>query len=58
MLIDNFCIIDNNTIEIKNTKFDSGEEDTLNSTTKQTTRRATPIKKTAAPTGRRYKPNN
>lgn len=45
-------------IEIKNTKFDSGEEDTLNSTTKQTTRRATPIKKTAAPTGRRYKPNN
>jgi len=45
-------------IEIKNTKFDSGEEDTLNSTTKQTTRRATPIKQTAAPTGRRYKPNN
>lgn len=43
-------------IEIKNTKFDSGEEDTT-ATKKSTGRRSAPIQPTtAAPTGRRYQP--
>lgn len=42
-------------IEIKNTKFDSGEED-LDNYGKINTRRTTPVKADAVPSGRRYKP--
>lgn len=46
-------------IEIKNTKYDSGEEDTSQSVNKKGGRRAAPIKKeVATPTGRRYTPTN
>ncbi len=45
-------------IEIKNTKYDSGEEDTSDTYGRLEGRRATPIKPaaTAAPSGRRYQP--
>ena len=42
-------------IEIKNTKYDGGEEDTSGDYGRVTNRRAAPLK-TATPTGRRYKP--
>ena len=42
-------------IEIKNTKFDSGEED-LDNYGKINTRRTTPVKANTASSGRRYKP--
>ena len=40
---------------IKNTKFDSGEEN-LDNYGKINTRRTTPVKANTAPSGRRYKP--
>lgn len=43
-------------IEIKNTKLDGGDDDASMNRKASTTRRAAPITKTAAPTGRRYKP--
>ena len=49
----------NRAIEIKNTKYDGGEEDTSGDFGRINKRRATPIKSentTAAPSGRRYNP--
>lgn len=46
-------------IEIKNTKYDGGDEDTSGDYGRLSVRRAAPIKSdntTAAPSGRRYKP--
>jgi len=47
-------------IEIKNTKYDGGEEDNSSNSPERVTRRATPLKNNStipAPTGRRYKSN-
>lgn len=45
-------------IEIKDTKFDGGEEDTTNKTSSTHRRVAPPVKKeTAVPSGRRYNPD-
>ncbi len=45
-------------IEIKNTKFDGGDEDNSEEYGRINKRRAAPIKEPIAPSGRRYKPEN
>jgi hypothetical protein len=45
-------------IEIKNTKFDGGDEDNSEEYGRINKRRAAPIKESIAPSGRRYKPEN
>ena len=45
-------------IEIKNTKFDGGDEDNSGDYGRINKRRTVPIKEAIAPSGRRYKPEN
>ena len=45
-------------IEIKNTKFDGGDEDNSGDYGRINKRRTAPIKEAIAPSGRRYKPEN
>jgi hypothetical protein len=45
-------------IEIKNTKFDGGDEDNSEEYGRINKRRTAPIKEAIAPSGRRYKPEN